>query len=62
MKRTDGTNINSTEELLKEWQTYFNTLLNVDPSSHTGPPIEPASEDLNIETGRISKMKSEPPF
>ena len=33
MKRADGTKINSAEELLKEWQKYFDKLLNVNALS-----------------------------
>ena len=55
MKRLDGTNIDSPEELLEEWKKHFKTLLNADPT----PPasinsITPANKDLPIKIDPIS--------
>jgi len=55
IKRTDGTKINSTNELMKEWKTYFEDLLNV--KSNTSQDIQAipsAPEDLPINQGRIT--------
>ncbi len=55
IKRTDGTKINSTNELMKEWKTYFDDLLNVKSNiSQDTQTIPPAPEDLPINQGPIT--------
>lgn len=49
MKRADGRDIKSFQELLKEWQQYFKTLLNNNIITDD-LPIEPAAQDLDINT------------
>ncbi|CAF4122059.1 unnamed protein product, partial [Rotaria magnacalcarata] len=60
IKRTDGTKINSTNELMNEWKTYFENLLNVKSDASEGnEPIPPASEDLPIHQGPITAEEVE---
>jgi hypothetical protein len=55
IKRTDGTKINSTNELMKEWKTYFEDLLNVKSNtSQDTQAIPSAPEDLPINQGLIT--------
>ena len=54
MKRADGTKINSAEELLKEWQKYFDKLLNLIAFSEDNSAIPQAKKDLKINIGQIT--------
>ena len=54
MKRADGTKINSAEELLKEWQKYFDKLLNVNARSEDNSAIPQAKKDLKINIGQLT--------
>lgn len=55
VKRPDGTTIDSQEELLTEWRKYFDTLLNAEETQFgVGETIEPADQDLNINTGSFT--------
>jgi hypothetical protein len=60
IKRNDGTKINSTKEIMKEWKTYFEDLLNVKSNiTQDTQAIPPAPEDLPINQGPITTNEVE---
>ena len=54
VKKRDGTDPRDSADLLSEWRSYFNTLLNVPCSLQVTQPIEPALVDLPICTDDFS--------
>ncbi|CAF3578445.1 unnamed protein product [Rotaria sp. Silwood1] len=55
IKRKDGTKINSTNELMQEWKTYFEELLNIKTNINLNTQaIPPAPKDLPINQGPIT--------
>ena len=53
VKKSDGTRIANTQELLSEWQQYFSKLLN-NQSENASINPSPAEVDLPIDTGNIT--------
>ena len=55
IRRTDETKINSTNELMNEWRTYFENLLNLKSDTFQGyEAISPTLEDLPVPQGLIT--------
>ena len=56
VKDKNGILLTKSEEQLERWREYFEEVLNRPPPDDP-PNLEPASIDLNIPTGRISKRE-----
>ena len=56
VKRTDGSLIKSSKELLDEWSKYFEKLYNAAPVDDD-QDIPPASQNLNIEEGNFTSSE-----
>ena len=57
VKKSDGTRIANTQELLSEWQQYFSKLLN-NQSENASINPSPEEVDLPIDTGNITKSET----
>ena len=61
IRRTDGTTINSTDELMSERRTYFENLFNLkSDTSHDYKAMPPVLEDLPIHRSPITTEEVEP--